>query len=133
MILSDTDRSRFVQFRKCIRGGGISGLEIIFPRMAWSEPYYAVVHRVLTELGVPTLRVPLREDGAPVEYLRADFGENVLQGAAFVHHTFREVFRSTEEMLHFESDGISPFLNAPSAKSGTLGEYLKIWRQDLRQ
>jgi hypothetical protein len=132
MIFRDTDGGPFVQFRKCLRNGGSSALESIFPRVAWSEPYYADVHRVLTELGVPTSRVPLREDGAPAEYLRADFGEDALRGAAFALHIFRNVFNSTAETLHIESDGISPFLKAPNRKPGKLGEYIKQWRQELR-
>ena len=87
---------------------------------------------MLTERGVPTSRVPLREDGAPAEYLRADFGEDTLRAAAFALHIFRYVFNSTAETLHIESDGISPFLEAPGRKPGSLGAYIELWRQDLK-
>lgn len=102
--ISESTRGRFVQFRKQYDSDGRGRIEAIFPRAAWSESYYDSIRRLLEGLDVEIERVALREEDAPVEYLRADFGQDVQKGAVFVIRAFREVFSRLPERFHLETD-----------------------------
>ena len=52
VIFTDRETDRFVQIRKYIRAPGCFGLEMHFPRVKWSEPYYANAQRTMTQMGL---------------------------------------------------------------------------------
>jgi len=91
VALTLPDDERFVSVTKYYRSTEDTGLELDFPRAAWSERYYPGVRALLDRERHPGEVV--KTPGGPVEeYLRVDCGRDVALATMLVLAILREVF-----------------------------------------
>lgn len=106
MMLEDRSTRLRVQFKKYVKPGAEIGLEQIFPRAAWSEPFYSRLQSLLRDRDIKFSRVVVQEDNAPPEYISVDYGTDVALAADVAHEIFIDLFCIPEPRLRIECDGI---------------------------
>jgi hypothetical protein len=106
VVFSDENTDWFVQFRKYIRDSQAVGLEMHFPRSSWAEPFYQNIKEVLERNEV---RFNIITRDVPMEFIYADFAQDVTQAARAAWETFVVAFNIQEPRIRAEAAGLSPF------------------------
>ena len=83
---------RFIEFSKYVRAENNRGVQLDFPREAWSEPYYEQVKSLLEGKGI-RYQVEDTPNGPVREFIQVDFGQDLSQAAATGRDIFERVFR----------------------------------------
>jgi hypothetical protein len=106
IVFDDRSTNQFVQFRKSSedRPGAI---ELVFPRVEWTAPYYWEVEKRAASRGIPVSRIALRSPIAPDEDIHAEFAD-MSDAAEFTNEVFAEIFNTPNPELHITAEGIDP-------------------------
>ncbi len=101
-------RDKFLQIRKYIEAPGEYGIELAFPRVKWSEPYWGQIRR-FCEREKLEYRIEREDPAIDIDFLYVDFGQNSAEATARVRQLMKELFGVTEEQLIWcHSSGLSP-------------------------
>lgn len=98
LIISVEQSQKFVQLNKYIQGPGRIGLELAFPRAAWSVDFYPSLERWCKAKKVP-YRISRSGHEDPLEFLFVDLGRDVAYVHGFVSDVFREILGVNDSRL----------------------------------
>ncbi len=107
-------RRRFLQIRKYVDEGG-SGLQLAFPRVRWSRPYWEQVRAFCVRKGVAYL-IEREDPSVPIDFLYVDFGSDWASAATFLTELVGELFSVRENDLVWCNSRLGP--PAPEASHG---------------
>ena len=105
MVIEEPDGPRFVQFAKYIKGGGNIGVELSFPRAAWSEPYFDEFEQYLLTSEIAFKRQAVQTPPT-IEFLDVDFGRDTAKAHEVAKAILAVVFKipiSTQLKVRFSN------------------------------
>lgn len=86
-----TRPKKFLQLVKYIRGPGLYGIELAFPRARWSRDLYPLLRQLCDRERI-AYRIAGTSPEDPLEFLFVDFGMNTNLAHSFVRKVLAEVF-----------------------------------------
>jgi hypothetical protein len=96
LFITVPGRQDFLQLVKRIERPGVYGIQVHFPRAAWSESYFEAVKAHAERNGLSIFETQVTGE-SPLRFLIVEFGKDPDAAHDFVQYVLREVFSANEK------------------------------------
>ena len=100
LFITVPGRQDFLQLVKRIERPGVYGIQVHFPRAAWSESYFEAVKAHAERNGLSIFETQVTGE-SPLRFLIVEFGKDPDAAHDFVQYVLREVFSANEKRGFF--------------------------------
>ena len=96
-----------VQLSKHIEGNGVVNLQLDFPLAPWSERYYAILKKEMSDAGMPFNIVKTSEQVVK-EFTQIRFGKDAAKATEIIRLILRNVFEVNDSPIQVHFENVSP-------------------------